>query len=186
MPHFVHCTYCNERFDRDKIDAIQVSARRYAHATCALKAGNAEEQALAEKTLADQAQQIADLTALESYIIKLLKIDYINARVRAQINKLHDENKYTYRGILKSLKYFYEVKAQSEEKANGGIGIVPYIYDEANNYYKKIWMAQQSNVAKPIEQYVSPQTQVIIIKPPVPPKRSQKKLFSFLDDEEET
>jgi hypothetical protein len=42
---------------------------------------------------------------------------------------------YTYSGIHRSLEYFYEVKGNSLDKANGGIGIVPFVYQDAYNYY---------------------------------------------------
>ena len=35
MAHFVICKYCGIRFDRDLEPAVEVSARRYAHKTCA-------------------------------------------------------------------------------------------------------------------------------------------------------
>lgn len=31
--------------------------------------------------------------------------------------------------------YFFDIKQNSIEKANNGIGIVPYIYEEANQYF---------------------------------------------------
>ena len=34
MAHAVKCVYCGEIFDRDKEICVEVSPRRYAHATC--------------------------------------------------------------------------------------------------------------------------------------------------------
>lgn len=42
-----------------------------------------------------------------------------------------------YRGQLLTLKYFFEVKHSSKEKAKGSIGIIPYIYSDARQYYEK-------------------------------------------------
>jgi hypothetical protein len=84
--------------------------------------------------------------------------------------------------MLKSLKYFYEVKKNDVSKAKGGIGIIPYIYQDAWNYYYHIWVANQSNQAKPVEQY---QPQERVIKIPIPKRvEKKKKLFSFLEEEE--
>ena len=47
--------------------------------------------------------------------------------------------------MLKALIYFYEVKGNSVEKANGGIGIIPWIYKDAYNYYYDLWMIKQRN-----------------------------------------
>lgn len=42
-----------------------------------------------------------------------------------------------YRGQLLCLKYFFELKKNPVEKAHGSIGIIPYIFDEVESYYKK-------------------------------------------------
>ena len=42
MAHNVICPICQGRFDRDKVEYVQVGARRYAHAACALR--KAEEE----------------------------------------------------------------------------------------------------------------------------------------------
>lgn len=171
MAHKVKCYYCGLVFDRDKTkECCQVNSRRWAHSACH------------EKAQAEKSKDQNDLQALEDYIIKLLDLDYIDARVRKQINDFHDVHHYSYSGIHKALTYFYEVKKNSTEKANGGIGIVPYVYKDAYNYYYHIWMAQQSNEVKPIEQYV-PQERVITIPPPKRVDR-RKKYFSFLEEEE--
>ena len=172
MAHVVKCPYCGKSFDRDKTtDWIQVNSRRYAHVNCHTE------------HLAQMSQEEKDLMALEAYIKKLLGLDSINARVRKQINDYKTNQNYSYTGMLKALTYFYEVKGNSTEKANVGIGIVPYVYQDAYNYYYHIWMAKQTNEVKPIEQYTAPPERVIIIPPP---KRVEKKrkLFAFLDEEE--
>lgn len=47
MAHYVTCTICKKRFDRDKYPAVLISTRRYAHASCA--GALSEEQAQEEK-----------------------------------------------------------------------------------------------------------------------------------------
>lgn len=170
MAHRVKCYYCGLTFDRDKVvDHVKVSERRYAHMECHLR----KQQ---EKT-----QEQKDLEDLENYIMQILKLDYINPRVRKQINDFKAQYNYTYTGMRKALTYFYEVKKNPIEKANGGIGIIPYVYNNAYNYYYSIWMANQTNQAKPVEQY-QPQERVIKIPPPKRVEK-KKKLFSFLDEE---
>lgn len=188
MAHMVICTVCKQQFDRDKIEAVKMSARRYAHATCVLKQGSLEDKAKAEQILAEQAKQQKDLIALEEYIKKMFGAEEDIAlliRIRKQINTFRDEYNYTYSGILKSLIYFYEIKGNKIDKANGGIGIVPYVYDEAKTYYQRLWKTHQINQAKPIEQYVIPSQRIVKIAIPTPRLRTRNKLFSFLDEEEE-
>ena len=100
-----------------------------------------------------------------------------------QINQYINEYHYSYSGILKSLTYFYEIKGNSLDKANGGIGIVPYVYKNAYNYYFAIWEAQQKNEGKVIEEY-KPKVKEVVI--PIPKRKVRKRrLFAFLDEEDD-
>jgi hypothetical protein len=84
--------------------------------------------------------------------------------------------------MKKALIYHFEVKKGDIKQANGGIGIVPYVYEQARNYYYQIWLAQQKNADKVLNDYI-PDVITIKIKNP---KREPKKrsLFDFLDEEE--
>ena len=113
--------------------------------------------------------------------MKLLGENYINPRVRKQLNQYVEEYNYTYSGMLKSLIYFYEVKGNSKDKANGGIGIIPYIYKDAFNYYKAIFIAKQTNETK--INIVNYKTKEITIKPPE--IKIKKRIFDLSDIEEE-
>lgn len=130
----VKCPYCGQTFDRNNPDIKWVKVgRRYAHETCYQK-----------KNLS-MSQEERDLEALYQYIKALLGEDFVYVKVKKQIDQFHKQYGYTYSGMLSSLKYFYEVKRNSKEKAMGGIGIIPYIYKEAYDYYYNIYKAQQKN-----------------------------------------
>lgn len=167
--HLVKCPICGETFDANATEFVMIG-RRYAHKECF------------EKKEAAKTQEEKDKEALEKYILKLFNETRISAKVRRQMNKYRDEDGYSYSGMLKALVYFYEIKENPIDKANGGIGIIPYVYKDAYNYYYALWLANQKNEHKLIEQYV-PQVQEIRI--PVPQRQVKKrKLFSFLDEEE--
>lgn len=149
---------------------IQVSKRRYAHKECSISED--------EKKI----QENKDREELYDYIMKLFNISFVDPKIQKQIKKYIEENNYTYSGIKKALVYFFEIKGNSVEKANGGIGIVPYVYTQAYNYYYSLWLAQQKNEDKIVQEYI-PKVKEIVI--PIPEKNPRKrKLFSFLDDEE--
>ena len=124
-----------------------------------------------------------DKMKLEQYINKLFHTDYVDPRIQKQIKNYIKEYNFTYSGILKSLVYFYEVKQNTVEKSNDGIGIVPWVYKQAFNYYYAIWLAQQKNTNKTVENYIPKETEIIIPRPK--PKPHKKHLFSFLDDKED-
>lgn len=114
--------------------------------------------------------------------MNLFNYDYVPPRAKKQINHFIQEYNYTYSGMLKALVYFYEIKGGSIEDAHDGIGILPYIYQDAYNYYYNLWLAKQKNEDKELERY---KPRVIEVKI-APPKREvyKRKLFTFLDEEE--
>lgn len=152
MSHIVKCAICQKTFDRDKIQAVKHGARRYSHYDCE---PTGEKVPLVKKD--------EDLQKLLEYINTLFKGQQNQAKVNQSIKKFHSEFGYSYSGIQKALYYFYEIKHNSIDKANGGISIVPFVYKDAYNYYYDLFMAQQRNEnKKPFIERV----REIIIKPP--------------------
>ena len=137
MAHICKCAICGEQFDRDKIQAVKHGARRYSHYTC--------EPDGELVPLEIKPQEDPDLKKLKDYI----SLKYGNkanwALINKQIKDFHENKKYSYSGMLKSLIYFLEVKHNTLEKSNGGIGIVEYTYNDAYQYYLDIFMAQQKS-----------------------------------------
>ena len=170
--HMVKCSVCGERFDRDRVQAVKTGARRYAHQRCCPE-GELVPLAGVE---ADE-----DLVKLEEYIKQLLHEDFVNARVKKQIKDFKEEYGYSYSGMLKSLIYFYEVKGNPKEKANGGIGIIPYIYKDAYNYYLDLFIANNKNKDVTVELIYK--TREVKIKEPKP-RQFLKKLFDLGGEDE--
>lgn len=169
----VKCPYCEKSFDRldPSIKFIKIG-RRYAHMKCY----NEHEAAMT--------QEEKDLRDLYTYIKDLLGVEYNFKKVEHQIKefkKYTDGNDipYTYSGMLASLRWFYEIKGNSKEAANGGIGIIPYIYNDAKKYYYNLYLAQQKN--KQIKNYVAAIEEITI----PPPEMIQPKPKLWFDDEED-
>lgn len=219
MAHVVTCQYCQARFDRDKEEYVLVSARRYGHASCMLRAldkdpsakrleiidpndtvtcaycnkqmskkdedcvmiGNNRYVHAACKDLEEHREK-TDKEKLEDYIKQLFDTTYVNPRVQKQIKQYVEEYNYTYSGIQKALYYFYELKNGDLSKANGGIGIVPHIYQKARDYYFDLWQAQQRNQNINIELYTPKVREITIPRPSC--KAKKRPLFTFLDEQE--
>ena len=79
------------------------------------------------------------------YIKKLFGLNILSAKIKRQIKQYKEEYNYSYSGIQKTLYWWFEVKKNSLEKANDGIGIVPYVYDECKNYYYRLYLAKTAN-----------------------------------------
>ena len=163
----VTCAYCQKPMSKKDEDCVMIGNGKYVHKAC---------QELEEK------REKTDKEQLEDYIKELFNTTYIDPRVRAQIKKYVEEFNYSYSGIRKALVYHYEIKGGDKSKANGGIGIVPYVYENAYNYYYSLWLAKQKNKDVEVEQY-TPKVKEIVI--PRPQRKVKKRpLFTFLDEEE--
>lgn len=86
--------------------------------------------------------------------------------------------------MQKALEYYYEISGMGDlDQAHDGVGIIPYVYQKAYDYYYNLWLAQQKNEYKTISHFI-PQT--IEVRITTPQRNIQKRnLFSFLDEEAE-
>ena len=164
----VVCAYCKKPMSKKDEDCVMIGNNKYVHKGC---------QALEEK------REKTDKEQLEEYIKNLFQISYIDPRVKGQIKKYIDEYNYTYSGIRKALIYHYEIKGGDKSKANGGIGIVPYVYQAAYEYHYNLWLAKQKNKDVEIQLYTPKVKEIVIPRPQRKVKKRQ--LFTFLDEDEE-
>ena len=169
----VTCIYCKQTFDKSKTPFKVFSNGSYAHQTC---------------FDLEQTRELTEQEKLEKYIMQLFGSDYVYAKIKKQIKDYVTNHGYTYSGIHKALVYYYEIKGNrfDENKAQGGIGIVPFVYQNAYNYYYAIWEAQQKQAhihdAASVEVYVPKAVEVRI---PIPQRKERKRqLFTFLDEED--
>lgn len=159
----VKCPFCEESFDRNSPDIEWVKVqnnRRYAHKECA------------EKKALQETQEEKDKKALYRYLGELFGKDFDFPKTKRLVEQYRKDYNYTYSGIAKTMRWFYELKGNSLEKARGSIGLVPYIYNEAQEYYYNIFLAQQrANIAR--EDYEVPVQEVKIKSPKMytPPPR---------------
>ena len=163
--HMVVCKICGKRFDTNEEPFVKVSSTRYAHEAC----------------VTEKEQKDIEKYELEEYIKQLFHITKITGKIDKQIKKYVTEYNYSYTGIQRCLIYFYEIKGNSLDKANEGIGIVPYIWEEVRQYYYNLWLAQQKNISKDLSMI---KTINITIPPPERKIKKKKSLFSFLEKEE--
>lgn len=85
-----------------------------------------------KKAQPDNDEDYVDL--IYDYIARDLKVTYDYWVCEAQRKKFLKE-KMTNKGILFALKYFYDIKHGDWEKGHGGIGIVPFVYNDARAYW---------------------------------------------------
>ena len=154
MAHYVTCLYCKKQFNRDKEPTKQVNARRYAHIKCW------------EEHQANMSQEEKDIEAFYNYTKNLFGEDYNYILTKKLAERYVKENSYTYSGMLKTLKWYYEKEGNSLDKSNGSIGIIPYIYKQAMAYYYALYQAQLVNKEKNISNFILPKERTIDIESP--------------------
>ena len=171
MPkHLVKCPGCGQTFDANQEEYI-LKSRRYWHKKCL------------EEAEASETQEEKDLATLFKYCSQLFGKEF-NFKVTERLAKKYkNDYGYSYSGMLRTLKYHYEVRNNPTDKSNGTIGIVPYQYDAAYRYYYDIWLANQNNEPKILERYEPKVIEITIPEPMRAPSR--RKRFTFLDLDEE-
>ena len=83
-------------------------------------------------------QPLADnewIPMIYDFLSRDLKVEYNFFLCESQRKKFIRENKCTNKGMYFTLKYFYEVKKNPWQKGHGGIGIIPYAYKDATEYW---------------------------------------------------
>ena len=160
------CFWCHQAIYPNQNDVMEMPQLpgRYVHIKCN------------EKHPAD------DKEKLMLYIIKLYKIkdDYVLPRFSLQLSNYEKEYNFTYSGMLKALQYWYEVKKHPVDPSKG-LGIIPYVYKQAYDYYYALYLASIANEGKDMNDYIPKDIEVTIVSPE---RHIQKRrLFTFLDEE---
>ena len=141
------CYYCGKEFDIEKEEWAKPVTNRYAHKAC-YEANYTEDQAIVDEIY-------AYLTSL------LIKYDFLMCE-KQRLSYIK-KNGYTNEGILLALKYFYEVKKQSPDRSGNRIGIVPYVYDEAQAYYEELYK-KKKQIAKNAKKIIGKEKKIITIE----------------------
>lgn len=171
----VKCPVCEKVFDREKVKCVKYGKRRYAHFECFPEGEIAYDPPPEPETTSEYRK-------LTDYIQELFG-DSVNwAMISAQTKKLIQDDKYSYEGIRKSLYWYYKINKaplNREEFRRKGLGIIPYIYPQAYEYYFKLYELQTKNTYRDITY----QWETVDIKSPRA-EIKRKKLFN-LDEEGE-
>lgn len=157
MAKTVKCQYCSQEINADEV--VKYNNKNF-HADCC--------------------EQYKDRKAIFRYVYLLFGFKNENKPgplIITQLKKYMSQNPhYTYKGVLNALKYFYEVKKGQKKKANEGIGIVPYVYDEAQEYFRNL-SEKQEKIAKVVEQQLKKEP--IVIRVEKDKERKEKPLYNL-------
>ena len=156
------CLYCKGDIDITKEEYCMARANRYAHKKCYEKNSSPDEIFIPQ---------------IYSYLKAQVHITYDYPQCEKQRVYFVTKLGYTNEGIYNALRYFYGVKKASPDKSGNRIGIVPYIYEEAKEYYKNL-ENKQKFIKKEIEKQKETEKETIYI--PIK-KVNPKKTYIDLD-----
>jgi len=111
----VQCAFCLSKTNKvEKAEAVRIDGKNF-HSACA--------------------QQYLDRKELFATICRIFNLKAPGPRNNAFIKRFREDGM-TYSGMTGTLIYFYDIKGNSIEKANEGIGIIPWTYEEAKKYFE--------------------------------------------------
>ena len=168
--HMVQCRICKQRFDTNQEETVLVGQKAYYHKSCYTEWVNSKDSL--RKNYSED-------------FYKECLIDYLYRDIKTAINfqKLNSQwtnftrpgKNMTPKGIYFAVRYFYEVQKGDKSKMEGGIGIVPYIYNDSREYwaqleYKKegtldaILEQMKTRLARPVEKIVPKKKEVKTVR----------------------
>ena len=112
---------------------------------------------------------------LYAYIRKVLEEDEIPSNIYAMSQKIMTKYGYSFTEMKDTLVYANEIKGK--ELTGDIVGIIPYLYTEAQRYYEEIKNIEKNNNGKDVDKFYK--EKVIKIRP----KKRVPKQLNFEDEE---
>lgn len=145
MARTARCRYCLEPIEKTDL-AKKVNGKQY-HMSC-------YKEMIAKQYNEQKANHVLDEKGeLYDYILKLYKVKEVDPKIMAQIDKYHKEYNLSYKRITLSLVYYYEIKKE-DVNPNYGIGILPYIYKDAEKFWTGVNSANEKNSNKQVDKSI--------------------------------
>jgi hypothetical protein len=139
MSRLVKCPYCEEKLPKEEAYAYK---KKYYHPKC----------------FQEWEQQKEHRKELIEYICQLYKLDAPTGMILKQIKEFQEEYGYKLKGMELALRYFYETLGNPVREGDG-IGIIPYVYEEAKKHY-----IMKKRVEESVKEYMSLDKQPKIVE----------------------
>lgn len=130
------CPVCNENVKKEEIN------KRYKGKTYHIKC---YDIMINKKYEENVIQQIDPLKDLKEFILDLFKIDKMSNMMEDQLIKYTREYGYTTVGMLNALKYHFDICENELTDNVRGIGIIPFVYKEANEFFDNLKQREKNN-----------------------------------------
>lgn len=145
MAHIVKCRICKQQMDIDAMDKsewVMPNQKCYYHTGCYNDWKNNRNN---PKALTSD--ETFWFESLLDYLYRDVKMTMDFAKINSQwCNFVKPGRSMTPKGIYFAIKYYYDVLHGDQEKAQGGIGIVPTIYRDAAQYWTDLEMRRAGTI----------------------------------------
>jgi hypothetical protein len=115
LARLVKCPRCEQKLNKEE---AYLYKKRYYHPKC----------------FEEWQRESQDRKELISYICQLYRLDAPTGMMLKQIKEYKEELKYRYKGMELALRYFHETLGNPVQEGTG-IGIIPYVYEDAKNHF---------------------------------------------------
>lgn len=120
------CPKCKEKVNPLDVDAIDTDSATF-HRTC--------YEAIQ--------RQKKNREELLNYIALKYNVEFPTGYMLKQITDYHNKRGYSYKAMLATLRYMFEVE-KIPTKEGVGVGLIPFYFEKAKSYYSKIKTAGKS------------------------------------------
>lgn len=176
MAHEVQCRICKKRFDTEKEEFVLVGQKSYYHKACY------ENWVQGRNNVKTSGDEDFWYESVVDYLYRDVKMSINFAKLNNQwFNFIKPERKMTPKGIYFAIRYYYSVIHGDKEKALGGIGIVPNVYQESAHYWTDLEMKKTGTIEAIIEQIKTRQNRPVQLITRKNIEKKDKSKFS-LDD----
>lgn len=186
----VECRVCKQKFNRldpglvEGVDWVKPVNLHYYHKKCYEDFAKKKGQ-IGMDGIELEAEDMVWKAAVEDYLKRDLKISIDYSRFNSQWKKYTEKDGRKPKGIYFALRYFYDIRKNSPERSEGGIGIISWIYEEAAEYWGKRNQEDKGIVARLEEQIKKDMAQKAKIVFQKNKKKDSKIDFSILGEEDE-
>ena len=166
--NMVKCMICGELVDKTNPECVKATSTSYAHRNCL-----------------EQEPELLERTKFYDYVSQLFGTKYNHlSTMKLAERYMREHPDWTWSGMHKAMWFFYEKKHGDKSKANGTIGILPYIYQQAYSYFFELFLAEEAANSLD-EEAIKTTTRKMVIKEPIKPTTKRKaNIIEFEEDDE--
>ena len=145
----IKCSYCGKQISTAKYKTVK--GKKYHYECYAEMTSKAQEVEVEKKiNFSGEAYQKLVNYIVELYSVKSIPQKVLKSTAQQEVERIVGTYGYSYEGIYNSLVYYHHILV-NDIYERVSIGIVPYIYDEAQEFFKDMKDVNEANDSRRVE-----------------------------------